>query len=604
MSSNDSESNNTDKNNDVPNTNSSTTTSTAAAGDGGTVGSTGTNTTASLLNKPTSLKRSSSELLSRSTSIGGSSGTTGGTGGIDNHPYTRGSVIEVIYGMKRMEDSDMEEDFEDVIVTTNKHDDDSNNNNENKKEVKEKEEVGNKEETNNNNQYENKDFEVRLADIIDRCPSDTPNHENPAYRYKYYIHYRDYNRRMDEWITDPQRIVSPPSVGNAKVREMKKALAKAAKEEEEKKAREKLLLETSSYHSEDVGNNDNNNNDNQSPSPGGRTTSQRVSSRRAIAAITNNNNNGISIDTTGGDKHLKTEDGNSNNNVSFPSSNISSSAVADESDQSRLTRRQRRKSARGSGDNDDSNNNGTTDQVEKTLLSSSRSDAVVTTFIPGEDDIKDKVVTVAARELDEHEGLDEQSLREHEEVTKVKNVSEVQLGKYRMNAWYFSPIPKELFQSGNSVEVLYVCEFTLNFFARKEELLRFQAKTLPRNQRHPPGNEIYRNENLSMFEIDGFEERLYCQNLCYIAKLFLDHKTLYFDVDPFLFYVLCEVDERGFHPVGYYSKEKYSDVGFNLACILTFPCHQRKGYGRFLIDFSYELSKKEEKVGSPEKPSK
>ncbi len=53
-----------------------------------------------------------------------------------------------------------------------------------------------------------------------------------------------------------------------------------------------------------------------------------------------------------------------------------------------------------------------------------------------------------------------------------------------------------------------------------------------------------------MFEIDGYEERLYCQNLCFIAKLFLDHKTLYFDVDPFLFYVLCEVDERGFHPVG------------------------------------------------------
>ncbi|EJK72332.1 hypothetical protein THAOC_06149 [Thalassiosira oceanica] len=58
----------------------------------------------------------------------------------------------------------------------------------------------------------------------------------------------------------------------------------------------------------------------------------------------------------------------------------------------------------------------------------------------------------------------------------------------------------------------------------------------------------------------------------------------------------------GYHPVGYYSKEKYSDVGYNLACILTFPAHQRKGYGRFLIAFSYELSKKEEKVGSPEKP--
>lgn len=52
------------------------------------------------------------------------------------------------------------------------------------------------------------------------------------------------------------------------------------------------------------------------------------------------------------------------------------------------------------------------------------------------------------------------------------------------------------------------------------------------------------------FEIDGRKERIYCQNLCYLAKLFLDHKTLYHDVDAFLFYVLCECDERGAHVVG------------------------------------------------------
>ena len=43
-------------------------------------------------------------------------------------------------------------------------------------------------------------------------------------------------------------------------------------------------------------------------------------------------------------------------------------------------------------------------------------------------------------------------------------------------------------------------------------------------------------------------------------------------------------------------------MGYNLACILTFPSVQRTGYGRFLMSFSYELSKKEEKAGSPEKP--
>ncbi len=32
------------------------------------------------------------------------------------------------------------------------------------------------------------------------------------------------------------------------------------------------------------------------------------------------------------------------------------------------------------------------------------------------------------------------------------------------------------------------------------------------------------------------------------------------------------------------------------------PRPQRKGYGRFLIAFSYELSKKEGRVGSPERP--
>ena len=54
--------------------------------------------------------------------------------------------------------------------------------------------------------------------------------------------------------------------------------------------------------------------------------------------------------------------------------------------------------------------------------------------------------------------------------------------------------------------------------------------------------------------------------------------------------------------MGYFSKEKISISKFNLACILTLPCHQRKGYGKLIISLSYELSKIEEKVGSPEKP--
>jgi len=48
--------------------------------------------------------------------------------------------------------------------------------------------------------------------------------------------------------------------------------------------------------------------------------------------------------------------------------------------------------------------------------------------------------------------------------------------------------------------------------------------------------------------------------------------------------------------VGYFSKEKKSEQGYNLACILTLPAYQRKGYGKALISMSYELSRIEKKV--------
>ena len=62
--------------------------------------------------------------------------------------------------------------------------------------------------------------------------------------------------------------------------------------------------------------------------------------------------------------------------------------------------------------------------------------------------------------------------------------------------------------------------------------------------------------SISVFEVNGSDHKIYCQNLCLMAKLFLDHKTLYFDVEPFLFYILTEVDEQGCHVVGYFSKAR------------------------------------------------
>ncbi|KAJ1494789.1 acyl-CoA N-acyltransferase [Baffinella frigidus] len=163
----------------------------------------------------------------------------------------------------------------------------------------------------------------------------------------------------------------------------------------------------------------------------------------------------------------------------------------------------------------------------------------------------DEINTTLPNELDATTAALE---HEREQATKVKNIQTVELGEFEMDTWYFSPYPEEY----SKCSKLFVCEFCLKYFRKS--------------------------------------------NLCLLSKLFLDHKTLYYDVDPFNFYVMTEVDQRGCHVVGYFSKEKESPDDHNLACIMVLPPHQRKRYGRFLITFSYELSKMEGRVGTPERP--
>ncbi|KAI8079049.1 acyl-CoA N-acyltransferase [Gilbertella persicaria] len=183
--------------------------------------------------------------------------------------------------------------------------------------------------------------------------------------------------------------------------------------------------------------------------------------------------------------------------------------------------------------------------------------------------------------------------RDHQQQTE--HIRKIQIGPYLVDVWYLSPYPEEY----SRLEVLYICEFCLKYMKSEYIANRHKIKC---PMKHPPGDEIYRDGIISIFEVDGRKNKIYCQNLCLLAKMFLDHKTLYYDVEPFLFYILTETDETGCHFVGYFSKEKRSLLDYNLSCIMTLPAYQRKGYGQFLIDFSYLLSKKEDKAGSPEKP--
>jgi histone acetyltransferase SAS3 len=171
----------------------------------------------------------------------------------------------------------------------------------------------------------------------------------------------------------------------------------------------------------------------------------------------------------------------------------------------------------------------------------------------------------------------------------------IEFGGWEIDTWYAAPYPEEYSRN----RVLYICEFCLKYMNSDYVAWRHKLKC---PAKHPPGDEIYRHGSVSVFEVDGRKNPVYCQNLCLLAKLFLGSKTLYYDVEPFLFYVLCEYDDLGYHFVGYFSKEKRASSQNNVSCILTLPIHQRKGYGNLLIDFSYLLTRAEEKTGSPEKP--
>jgi histone acetyltransferase MYST1 len=91
---------------------------------------------------------------------------------------------------------------------------------------------------------------------------------------------------------------------------------------------------------------------------------------------------------------------------------------------------------------------------------------------------------------------------------------------------YFSPFPKEY----ADVDKLFFCEFCLNFYKTKDLLKRHLARCSLRSvaiaraqatrhapvarraharRRHPPGNEIYRDGSVSMFEVLPAFHRVY-----------------------------------------------------------------------------------------------
>ncbi|KAE9550949.1 hypothetical protein FO519_005838 [Halicephalobus sp. NKZ332] len=175
----------------------------------------------------------------------------------------------------------------------------------------------------------------------------------------------------------------------------------------------------------------------------------------------------------------------------------------------------------------------------------------------------------------------------------------IHTNKFRIKTLYSGLFPEAL----QTPSDLYICDLCLQGFLQKyqfdDHMDRCEVDS-------PPGKEIYRDDEykVSVFEVDAVQASTYTMMLCAWARCYIDHKALWQDIEPFLFYVLVRRDgnSRRNRFVGYFSKQKYQHSQCNLCCLLILPCYQGFGYGRFLIDFSFLLSKVEKIPGTPERP--
>lgn len=186
----------------------------------------------------------------------------------------------------------------------------------------------------------------------------------------------------------------------------------------------------------------------------------------------------------------------------------------------------------------------------------------------------------------------------------AQNVKHVVLGDLLFQTWFQSIYPEDLV--GSETERLYVCRWCFRYScdpgAYAKHIRVCEHRTTP------PGAKVYDNAGYSVWEVDGEEYKLLAQNLSLFAKLFLDHKSVFFDVASFLFYLLVFTDPHdpnNYAILGFFSKEKISWDPNNLACILIFPPYQHKQLGKLLMGVSYKLSAWERDaglIGGPERP--
>lgn len=70
----------------------------------------------------------------------------------------------------------------------------------------------------------------------------------------------------------------------------------------------------------------------------------------------------------------------------------------------------------------------------------------------------------------------------------------IEMGKYEMEVWYQSPYPEDYAR----LPKLYICEYCLRYMKSRTILERHAMKCV---WRHPPGEEVYRKDKVSVWEV-------------------------------------------------------------------------------------------------------
>ncbi|KAI5180509.1 hypothetical protein NEOKW01_0813 [Nematocida sp. AWRm80] len=204
----------------------------------------------------------------------------------------------------------------------------------------------------------------------------------------------------------------------------------------------------------------------------------------------------------------------------------------------------------------------------------------------------------------ETEKIRVESIRKINEILRkykqrnTEGISTVYLEDTKLEPLFSSPYPEEY----TKYRDLFICGGCLEYYSSEYTLERHKKKC---NRVYPPGRLLYyESEGTAVFEVEGVKNKRYCQSLCLLAKMFLNHKTLYYDVEPFVFYVVGKATEGKFTMHGYFSKER-GEGSNNLSCIVILPPYRKAGLGTFLIDLSYHLTKRIDTppyTAGPEKP--